>query len=126
MFAPTVTGPEAVVVRVGAAQIGRVMGFVSNVTSPFRAKARPIKLALLSMRMESSARIFPMNEVLVLRVTDVAALHHTLHRLSPVRSSTITDESVAVTIVVADLKIQTPDPVRCRSPVSWKPPASTQ
>jgi hypothetical protein len=109
-----------------AAQIGMVMVLVSRVTLPFRARARPIKLALFNIWMESSARIFPMNEVVVLRVTDVAALHHTLHRLLPVRSSTTTDEPVDVMIVVGDLKIQMPDPVRCKIPVKEKPPASTQ
>jgi hypothetical protein len=69
-----------------------------------------------------SARIFPMNEVVVARVADVSALHHTLHGSPPV-----TDEPEDVMIVAADLKIQTPDdPVRFRFPFSVKPPAPTQ
>jgi hypothetical protein len=72
--------------------------------------------------MEVSARIFPKNEVVVSRVADVSALHHTLHGSPPV-----TDDAGDVMIVAADLKIQTPDdPVRVRFPVNVKPPAPTQ
>ena len=64
-----------------------------------------------------SARIFPMNAVVVSRVADETTLHHTLHGSPPV-----TDEPGDVMSVDADLKIQTPDPVRVRFPVSVKEP----
>jgi hypothetical protein len=65
--------------------------------------------------MDVSARIFPMNEVIVSRVAELTTLHHTLHGSPPV-----TDEPGDVMSVAADLKIQTPDPLRVEFPVSRK------
>jgi len=96
-------------VSVGAArQEPPVMVFVSIVTAPFCAKARPFKLAPLVSVMDVKARIFPMNDVPVPRVAELPTLHHTLHG-SP--SGTDTDEPTDVMSVEADLKIQGPDPM---------------
>ena len=85
-------GPPGVMVAVGvgvfvgvavgvgggaAAQI-REMVLDSNVTAAFRARARPAKLVPVFRLMLVSARIFPMNAVPVLRVTELATFHHTL------------------------------------------------
>jgi hypothetical protein len=56
-----------------------------------------------------------MNEVVVSRVAELTTLHHTLHGSPPV-----TDEPGDVMRVAADLKIQTPEPLRARFPVSRK------
>jgi hypothetical protein len=61
------------------------------------------------------ARILPTIEELVKMSAAVTSLHHTLHGSLPV-----TDEPTDVVSVAADLKIQTPDPVRVRFPVSKK------
>jgi hypothetical protein len=65
--------------------------------------------------MSVRARMFPMNVVPVPIVPDETSLHHTSHGLPPV-----TDELEDVVSVAADLKIQTPDPLRVRFPVSRK------
>jgi hypothetical protein len=65
--------------------------------------------------IEVSAKIFPLNEVVVPRVAELPILHHTLQGSPPV-----TDEPGDVMRVDAVLKIQTPDPVRLRFPVSEK------
>ena len=98
-----------------APQFGPVMMLESSVTAPVCARARPSKLALLFRVMDVSARIFPMNEVVVSRVAELATLHHTLHGSPP-----LTDEPGDVISVDADLKIQTPDPLSVRFPVSMK------
>jgi hypothetical protein len=59
-----------------------------------------------------------MNEVFVPRVAELTTLHHTLQGSPPV-----TFEPDDVMSVEADLKIQTPDPLRVRFPVSMKAPA---
>ena len=62
---------EAVCVGVGVYvfnRMGIVMVLVKKVTSAFRAKARPSKTAPVSKMMASSARIFPLNDVVVPRV----------------------------------------------------------
>lgn len=87
----------------------------SSVTAPVCAKARPFNLAPVFKAIDVLARIFPMNEVFVPRVPDETSLHHTLHESPPV-----TDEPADVVSVDADLKIQTPDPLRVRFPVSKK------
>ena len=92
-----------------------VMALVSSITAPVCAKARPFKVAPVFNVMLVRARIFPMNEVVVPRVPDETSLHHTLHGSPPV-----TDEPDDVVSVDADLKIQTPDPLRVRFPVSKK------
>jgi len=91
------------------------MVLVSNVTAPVCARALPFKLAPLFKVMDVSARIFPMNSVVVPRVAELATLHHTLHGSPPV-----TDEPGDVMSVAADLKIQTPDPLSVRFSVSVK------
>ena len=98
-----------------ARQIAPVMVLDCNVTAPVYAKARPFKVAPLFKVMDASARIFPKNEVVVSRVADVSALHHTLHGSPPV-----TDEPDDVMTVSADLKIQTPDPLRVSVPDNLK------
>jgi len=87
----------------------------SSVTAPVCAKARPFNVAPVFNAIDVLARIFPMNEVVVPRVPDETSLHHTLHGSPPV-----TDEPDDVVSVDADLKIQTPDPLRVRFPVSKK------
>jgi hypothetical protein len=92
-----------------------VIVLLSIVTAPVCARARPFKVAPLFRVMLVRARIFPMNEVLVSRVAELPILHHTLHGSPPV-----TDEPGDVMSVDADLKIQTPDPLSTRFPVSLK------
>lgn len=99
----------------GARQIEPVMVLASNVTAPVCARARPFRLAPVCRVMDVDARIFPMNEVPVPIVPDETSLHHTLHGSPPV-----TEELDDVVSVAADLKIQTPDPLSSRFPVSMK------
>jgi hypothetical protein len=99
----------------GARQVEPVMVLASNVTAPVCARARPFKLAPVCRLMDVRASIFPMNVVPVPRVPDETSLHHTLHGSPPV-----TDELADVVSVAADLKIQTPDPLSVRFPVSMK------
>jgi hypothetical protein len=102
-----------------SAQIGPLMMLESIDTSPVCARARPFNLAPVSRLMDVSARIFPMNLVVVWRVAELTTLHHTLHGSPPV-----TDEPDDVLSSDADLKIQTPDdPLSVRFPDSPKAPA---
>ena len=103
------------VVVAGIAQIGPVMVLVSNVTAPVCARARPFKLAPCCRPMDVSARIFPINEVLVPRVAELTTRHHTLHG-SPPTTLAVPE----VMRVDADLKIQTPDPLRVSVPDNAK------
>src|ERR1035437_2717533 len=82
-----------------------VMVFVSNVTAPVCAKARPFKLAPVSRVMEVDARIFPINEVPVPRVVELTSRHHTLQGSPPttLAAASIPDEVMSDD---ADLKIQ--------------------
>ena len=105
----------AVEVAVGARQIKPVMALESNVTEPVCAKARPSKLAPVCRLMDVEARIFPINEVFVPRVADETTLHHTLHG-SPPTTLAVPE----VMRVLADLKIQTPDPLRVSVPDNSK------
>ena len=108
-----------VLVAAGAVrQVEPVMVLESNVTAPVCARARPFKLAPVARPMDVSARIFPMNEVVVSRVAELPTLHHTLQGSPPV-----TDEPGDVLSPDTVLKTQTPDPVRVRFPVSKKVPA---
>ena len=87
-----------------------------SVTAPVCARARPFKSAPVFRVMLVSARIFPLNEVVVSRVADEATLHHTLHGSPPV-----TDEpGDVISVDNTDLKIQTPDPLSVKFPVSMK------
>jgi hypothetical protein len=109
----------AVAVGGAAAQTGPVKVLVSNVTAPVCARALPSRLAPVFREMDVSARIFPMKLVFVPRVAELTTLHHTLHGSPPV-----TDEPADVMSVDADLKIQTPDPLRVRFPESVKAPVA--
>ena len=106
-------GVRVEVLATGATQ--PVMVLESNVTAPVCARARPVKVAPVCRAMDVSARIFPMNVEFVPRVAELPTLHHTLHGSPPV-----TDEPDDVMTVSADLKIQTPDPLRVRFPDSAK------
>jgi hypothetical protein len=108
----------AVVVSVGvsvgpATQTGPKTLFESRVTSPTCVRARPFRLAPVWRWMASSARMFPMNEVFAPSVPAETSLHQMLHGSPPV-----TLEPAEVVSVAADLKIQTPAPLRVRFPVS--------
>jgi hypothetical protein len=65
--------------------------------------------------MSVSARILPMNAVVVSRVAELPTLHHTLQGSPPV-----IEEPGDVMRVDTVLKIQTPDPVRVKFPVNEK------
>jgi hypothetical protein len=110
--------PVAVGVPVGraAAQTTGPTVFESIVTAPVCARARPFKVAPVFRVMDVSARIFPINTVSVPRVAELTTLHHTLHGSPPVT----VEPGDVMRIVDPDLKIQTPDPVRVRFPVSAK------
>jgi hypothetical protein len=88
-----------------------------NVTAPFRARARPFKVAPVFMPMDVNARIFPINEVFVPRVAELGTRHHTLHG-SPPTTLAVPE----VMRVDPDLKIQTPDPLRVSVPDNVKAP----
>ena len=98
-----------------AAQIGPVMVLLCNVTEPVCARARPFKLAPVSRLMDVDARMFPINEVFVPRVAELTSRHHTLHG-SPPTTLAVPE----VMRVAADLKIQTPDPLRVSVPDNVK------
>ena len=100
-----------------ATQFGPEMVFPSKVTVPaVCTKSRPFKVAPVFRALTPlSAKIFPINEVVVPRVTELPTLHHTLQGSSPV-----TDEPGEVISVDTVLKIQTPDPVRFKFPDSEK------
>lgn len=102
---------EAAVVT---AHVGPLIVLESNDTPPVCARARPFRVAPVAIVMEVDTRIVPIRDVFVPRVAELAALHQTLHGSPP----TI----LAVPEVIksdADLKIQTPDPLRVRVPVKW-------
>jgi hypothetical protein len=102
----------------GIVHVGPEIVLVSKVTAPFCAKARPFRVAPVFMVIEVSAKIFPINELVVPRVAELPTLHQTLHGSPPV-----IDELVAAIKVEADLKIQTPEPVRFKFPDNAKLPA---
>lgn len=114
VLAPGVVDPG---VGVAAAHVGPVIVLASSVTVPADcAKTRPFKVAPVCRAVTPlSAKIFPMNEVVVLRVAELPILHHTLQASPPV-----TDEPGDVMSVETVLKIQTPEPVRFRFPLSEK------
>jgi hypothetical protein len=98
-----------------AAQTGRFMVVLFSVTAWFLARSLPLIVEPPSSVIEARANIFPTKVLFVPRVVDVSALHHTSHGSPPA-----TVESEAVMIVDADLKIQTPAPLRFRVPLTWK------
>ena len=112
-----VVGGVVVVVVPLDAHVGPLMVLESSVSVPAACpKIRPFKVAPVCMALTPfSAKIFPMNEVVVPRVTELPILHHTLQGSPPV-----TDEPGDVMSVDTVLKIQTPDPVRFRLPLSEK------
>jgi hypothetical protein len=65
--------------------------------------------------MDVDARIFPTIEVLVPSVAELTSRHHTLHGSPPTTLAVPEVMSVA-----ADLKIQTPVPLRVSVPVNVK------
>jgi len=104
----------AVGVSVAAPQT-REMTLVSSVTAPVCAIARPFSVAPVFKEMDVSARMFPINVEFVSSVAELPTRHHTLQGSSPV-----TDEPDELMSVDADLKIQTPEPDRARSPLNMK------
>jgi hypothetical protein len=88
-----------------------------NVTVPAAcAKTRPFKIApAFRAVVPLSAKILPINDVVVPRVAELPIRHHTLQGSPPV-----TDEPDDVISVDTVLKIQTPEPVRVRFPLSVK------
>ena len=107
----------AVGVSVVAPPQARVMTLESKVTAPVWAIARPFNDAPFFREMDVSARMFPTNEVVVSSVAELGTSHHTLQGSSPV-----TDEPGDVMSVDPDLKIQTPEPLRTRFPLSANEP----
>src|SRR4029078_8497807 len=95
--------------------------FVSRVTAPLRASARPTRLAPVVMVMLVSARMLPTSEVEVPTVADEPTCQNTLHG-DPLPLM-ITDELEAVVSVLPILKIHIaaalPWPFSVRVPVSW-------
>lgn len=88
-----------------------VMTLLSRVTAPVSARARPFKRAPVPTVMEVEARMVPVNEVFVPRVAELTSRHHTVQGLPP---TTLAEPDVIS--VAADLKIQTPDPLRVSVP----------
>jgi hypothetical protein len=97
------------------AQIGLTMMLDCNTTWPVCAKTLPLKIAPVFRLASVSARIFPKNEEVVPKVAELPTRHHTLQGSPPV-----IDEPGAVIRVDAVLKIQTPDPVKFKFPLSEK------
>jgi len=89
----------------------------SNVSVPAACtKIRPFNVAPVFMALTPfNAKTFPSNEVVVSSVTELPILHHRLQGSPPV-----TDEPGDVISVETVLKIQTPDPVSVRFPLSEK------
>ncbi len=100
-----------------AAHVGPLMVLAFSVTVPAdSAKIRPFKVApVFKASVPFCAIIVPMNDVVVSRVAELPILHQTLQGSPPV-----TDEPGDVMIVDTVLKIQTPEPVRVRFPLSVK------
>lgn len=58
--------------------------FVSKVTAPVCANARPFRVALVFIVTLVRAKMFPRNDVDVPRVAELPTLHHTLQGSPPV------------------------------------------
>ena len=99
------------------AQVGPLIVLASSVNVPAdNTKTRPFKVAPVFKAVTPfCASIVPMNEVVVPRVAELPIRHHTLQGSPPV-----TDEPDEVMSVETVLKIQTPDPVSVRLPLSVK------
>ena len=117
MVVVVVVVPPPPVVVVVVVHVGPLMMLESNVSVPAACtKIRPFKVAPVCIALTPlSARTFPMNDVVVPRVTELPILHHTLQGSPPV-----TDDADDVMSVDTVLKIHTPDPVRVRFPLSEK------
>lgn len=72
--------------------------FASIVTAPLRAKARPLTVAPVFSVMLVSARIFPLNAVVVPSVAELPTCQKMLQSWAPLR--TTTDELLAVVSVL--------------------------
>ncbi len=94
----TVTAPNDFAINglpVDAAlQVEREIEFVSNVTAPFRAKARPDRVAPVLSVMLVNARILPWNFVVVPRVAELPICQNTLQADPPLMI--FTEELLAV------------------------------
>jgi hypothetical protein len=103
--------------ELAVAQVGPVMELASSVTVPAEsANTLPFKVAPVSSAVTPFwAIIVPINEVVVPKVAELPILHHTLHGSPPV-----TEEPDDVISVETVLKIQTPDPVSFKFPLSVK------
>ena len=115
VVAAEVAAVVAAVVADGAVQFGPEIVLDCSDTWPVCARTRPFKVAPVFMVMEVSAKILPINDVVVSRVAELPILHHTLQGSPPV-----TDEPGDVMRVDTVLKIQTPDPVSFKFPVNEK------
>jgi len=95
--------------------------FVSIVTAPFRANARPDTVAPFVRLMLVSARTFPTNSVPVPTSAELPICQNTLHGLPPPIIST--EELLAVVSVLPVLKMNTalpsPSASRVSTPVNW-------
>src|SRR5438128_8398684 len=90
--------------------------FVSIVTAPVRARARPIMFAPVFSVMLASARIFPTNVVVVPRDAELPICQKTLQGEPPLIMRT--DEALAVVSVLPILKMKTALAELCASRVS--------
>lgn len=112
---PPVVDVDVLVDVVPPHEVGAMM-LVSIDTSPAYARARPFKIAPVARLMLVAARTLPVNSVSVPRVAVLTTRHHTLHWSPP----TTLAVSPVVIRELADLKIQTPVPLRVSVPVSVK------
>ena len=88
---------------------------LSRVTEPVWARARPFKRTPLCRLIDVEARILPTKAVLAPSVTELTSRHQTLHG-SPPKTFAVPD----VIRSLADLKIQTPAPLRVSVPDNLK------
>ena len=99
--------------------VGTVIVFVSIVTAPFRASARPVMVALVSRVIDVVAMIVPAKLVVVPSVAELPTCQNTLQAWAPFSRATVLD--VAVVSVVPAWKIHTvfgsPPPLRVTVPV---------
>ena len=75
-------------VGVGQLTVSREMVFVSMVTAPFRARARPTTVAPVLSVMDVSARMLPWKVVLVPRVAELPTCQKMLQALAPLMRRT--------------------------------------
>jgi hypothetical protein len=112
--APGTTVLVEVAVLVGrVTQVGPEMMFDCSVTAPVWARRRPFIDAPVLRLIEARARMLPLKLVPTSSVADEPTRHQTLQGSPPV-----TEEPGEVMSVSEDLKIQTPEPLRVRFPVS--------